>query len=173
MHDRPLWPYATALAGLAIIVLGVVLGLVAGIASRDGRALPGGASDPAAAVLMWDRAFRFGDCDSFQETTTAEFRADYGQSAADYSTCDGFHEGLEEIEDGKPDDFWRTYGIEILDVSITGDTARITTEESWTYLDDGRERETSDTYTYDLVLVEGHWLIDDASFLYAGDETSV
>ncbi|WP_229053739.1 hypothetical protein [Aeromicrobium sp. Leaf350] len=173
MHARPLWPYATALVCLAMLVLGVVLGLVAGLASRDGRALPAGVPDPSQAVLLWDRAFKIGDCSSFQDTTTAAFRADYGQAEADYSTCDGFYEGLEEIEDGKPADFWRTYDIEIVEVSITGDTARITTEESWEYLDDGRERETSDTYTYDLVLTDGRWLIDDASFLYSGDETTV
>ena len=48
--------YLTALAGLAIIVLGLVLGLVAGIASRGGDhdgavQLPPGVPDPAEVVL--------------------------------------------------------------------------------------------------------------------------
>ena len=50
------WTYLTALAGLAIIVLGLVLGLVAGIASRGGGGddaldLPLGVPDPTEAIL--------------------------------------------------------------------------------------------------------------------------
>ncbi len=173
MDSRPAWPYLTALACLGILVLGVVLGVTAGIASRDGRALPQGVPDPATAVVVWDRAFRLGDCDAFQDTTTSDFRADYGQAEADYSTCSGFRDGLDEIEDGKPDDFWRTYRTEVVEVSVDGTTAQVVTEESWEYLDGGDVEDASETYTYDLVLVEGQWRIDDASFLHDGDETQV
>lgn len=172
------WKHLTALAGLAIIVLGMVLGLVAGIASRDGGRddrgqVPLGVPDPTEVVLAWDRSFRDADCTTFQETTTADFRAAYGQAEADYSTCAGFREGLEEIQVGKPRDFWRTYRIEVTHVSVDGSRARIETEESWEYLERGEVEQASDTYTYDLVLVDGSWLIDDASFLYDGAETPV
>lgn len=170
--------YLTALAGLAIIVLGLVLGLVAGMASRGGDRdgaveLAPGVPDPTEAILEWDRSFRDADCETFQERTTSDFRAEYGQAEADYSTCSGFRDGLEEIQAGKPRDFWRTYRIEVTDVSIDGSTARIETEETWEYLERGDVEQASDTYTYDLVLVDGEWLIDDASFLYDGAETPV
>lgn len=170
------WTYLTALAGLAIIVLGLVLGLVAGIASRGGGGddaldLPLGVPDPTEAILAWDRSFRDADCETFQDTTTADFRSAYGQAKADYSTCSGFRDGLEEIQVGKPRDFWRTYRIEVIDVSVDGSTARVETEETWEYLERGDVEQASDTYTYDLVLVDGEWLIDDASFLYDGAET--
>lgn len=170
--------YLTALAGLAIIVLGLVLGLVAGIASRGGDRdgavqLPPGVPDPTEVVLEWDRAFRDADCETFQETTTADFRSEYGQAEADYSTCAGFREGLEEIQAGKPRDFWRTYRTVVTEVDVDGSRARIETRETWEYLDRGDVEQASDTYTYDLVLVDGEWLIDDASFLYDGSETPV
>ena len=170
------WAYLTALAGLAIIVLGLVLGLVAGIASRGGDhdgavQLPPGVPDPAEVVLEWDRAFRDADCETFQETTTADFRSEYGQAEADYSTCAGFREGLEEIQAGKPRDFWRTYRTVVTEVDVDGSRARIETRETWEYLERGDVEQASDTYTYDLVLVDGEWLIDDASFLYDGAET--
>ena len=170
--------YLTALAGLAIIVLGLVLGLVAGIASRGGDhdgavQLPPGVPDPAEVVLEWDRAFRDADCETFQETTTADFRSEYGQAEADYSTCAGFREGLEEIQAGKPRDFWRTYRTVVTQVDVDGSRARIETRETWEYLERGDVEQASDTYTYDLVLVDGEWLIDDASFLYDGSETPV
>lgn len=169
------WTYLTALVGLAIIVLGTVLGLVAGIASRGGHDdalhLPPGVPDPTEAIVEWDRSFRDADCETFQDTTTSDFRAAYGQAEADYSTCSGFRDGLEEIQTGKPRDFWRTYRIEVTDVSVDGSTARVETEETWEYLDGGDVEQASDTYTYDLVLVDGEWLIDDASFLYDGAET--
>jgi len=172
MHERPLWPYLTALGGVGAVVLGVILGLVAGLAGR-GDVDPSAATTPARVVLEWDRSFRQGDCEAFRDTTTSAFRAAYGQAEADYSTCDGFSEGREEIEDGKPRDFWRTYDTRVVEVTVDGSTARVETEETWEYLDGGRTRETSDTYTYDLVLVDGEWLIDDASFLDDGDETEV
>lgn len=170
--------YLTALAGLVIIVLGTVLGLVAGIASRGGdrdgaQQLPPGVPDPTEVIVEWDRSFRDADCETFQDTTTADFRSEYGQAEADYSTCAGFRDGLEEIQAGKPRDFWRTYRIQVTDVSVDGSHARIETEETWEYLERGDVETASDTYTYDLVLVDGEWLIDDASFLYDGSETPV
>ena len=59
----------------------------------------------------------------------------------------------------------------MIDVSVDGSTARVETEETWEYLERGDVEQASDTYTYDLVLVDGEWLIDDASFLYDGAET--
>ncbi|MFT4299768.1 MAG: nuclear transport factor 2 family protein [Aeromicrobium sp.] len=166
------WPAVVLLGFVGAVAAGVLFGLVAGLAAREGidRATPPGVPDPGQAVVLWDQAFRAGDCELFQQTTTADFRADYGQAEADYSTCDGFEEGLEEIEDGKPDDFWRTYELDVVEVRVDGDTARVETEETWEYLDGPRVRSASDSYTYDLVLVAGTWRIDDASFLDTGAE---
>ena len=165
--SRPAWPWLTGAAVAGMVASGAVVGLVAGLASGSPSTLPP-LNTPEEVVLVWDASFRDNDCSAFRRTTTRDFRAAYSEEF-DYGTCSGFREGNDDIAEDKPDDFWETYEIEVLEVEVDGDRATVEVEESWEYLDSrDRVKDESDEYTYHLVLVDGQWRINDASFIDPG-----
>lgn len=107
----------------------------------------GGSSDgPRETVLAYDEAYDEADCALYQSVTTTAFQEALAPTCADFeAAAQSFLESYEE------------YDVAVDEVDVAGDTATVTTTESWML--DGES--SSQEYVYTLVRDGGSWRIDD------------
>ncbi|MGY5766664.1 hypothetical protein ACXET9_15890 [Brachybacterium sp. DNPG3] len=102
----------------------------------------GSTSGPRNAVETYEQAWIDGTCEGFLETTTDDFNGG--------ATCEDFEYAASTIED---------YEYTITETSVSGKTAEVSVEESYTYYGE----KASQTGTYYLVKEDGEWLIDSST----------
>ncbi|WP_213814979.1 DUF2510 domain-containing protein [Glaciihabitans sp. dw_435] len=170
-RKRLVWPWVAG--GVALLV--IIIGAVVAIAWAVGRVVDAGNSlesssqgagtvlpsasptDPtgaAAAVTAFDRAYADEDCDELTAVTTPDFRDSLGDSAF---TCEAWL----DVASSYTVDGTYLYSVAIDGAEITGagtvPTAVVTTTE----VDSSMPEPQTTHWTYDLILTDGAWLIDD------------
>lgn len=125
-----------------IVGIGAALVLIIGVVVAFVLLAPRG---PGQAVTDFDTAYDTADCDLFAKSTTEAYRTDVA------ATCEDFKAVSADFTQ-----HYSAYTLVITGTKIDGDTATITTSESWRY--DGDPG--SGTFRYDVVKVDGVWKID-------------
>jgi hypothetical protein len=109
------------------------------------------------AVLLYDSAYRNGDCDAYMTSTTEDFRESY-----EVVDCDEFADDSSSFNDSVDD--YVTTAIDVLE-NDDGTISVYTTETftSW-YDEEGNETDEAQAYEYDyeydLVSTDDGWVID-------------
>ncbi|WP_309713472.1 hypothetical protein [Pseudolysinimonas sp.] len=132
-------PWILGGAALAVILLVVVAVVVVF------NVIVGAAKGPQEVIGAYDRAFDTVDCELYLSITTEAYQESFEP------TCEGFESIAQNFVDTYSD-----YQVAVTGTSVTGDTATVTTSE--TYVLDGEPG--TDLYTYHLVNSGGSWLID-------------
>lgn len=132
-------PWILGGAALAVILL-IVVAIVIVF-----NVIVGAAKGPQEVVGAYDRAFDTVDCELYLSITTEAYQESFEP------TCDEFESIAQNFVDTYTD-----YKVTVTGTSVTGDTATVTTTE--TYVLDGEPG--TDLYTYHLINSGGSWLID-------------
>lgn len=114
-------------------------------------------SDAVEAVEEYDEAWRTGDCELLEESTTESLRESLGTA-----DCASFAAAAEGFQDSTDD-----YSLRVTDVTTEGDAITVRTYEEFTsYLDDdGNTVPGFDAYQewdYTVIEVDDDWVVDDA-----------
>ena len=136
-----------AIAGVIVSSLSLVATIVAVILIVFVARTVG---EPAVAVTNLNTAFDTGDCDLYLASTTADYQAGVAPD------CAAFDE-IVAVGEGVYDD----YRTVVTDVKVDGDTATVTTTE--TYMEIATGEDVSGEWAYTVVNEGGDWLVDVAS----------
>jgi hypothetical protein len=131
------WIIAIA-AGLVIVVSGGILALFTLVKGET----PG----PKHTVLAFDRAFRTADCDLYESVTTPELRDNLEGS---YSCAEWTDYAKSFQVDGES-----FYKVEILEVTVDGNSADVKTIES-----DSSQSTDKFAFLYRLTLTDAGWIV--------------
>ncbi|MDZ8171788.1 DUF2510 domain-containing protein [Microbacterium xanthum] len=145
------------IVALAAVFIPLALGMMQGGGSSAGDSPDERAA--VATVQTYDDAWRTGDCDAYEASTTESFRDYLG-----IPDCESFQTSAAEFGA-------TTSGYELTVTSIDTDGAQIVLQTRETYLSSVDEagaplpepEPARDDYTYVLVAEGDAWLIDDAS----------
>lgn len=136
-----------AIAGIVVSSLSLVATIVAVILIVFVARTVG---EPAVAVTNLNTAFDTGDCDLYLASTTADYQAGVAPDCAAFDQVVAGAEGVYE-----------DYRTVVTDVQVDGETATVTTTETYTEIATGED--VSGEWAYTVVNEGGDWLVDIAT----------
>jgi hypothetical protein len=144
----PLW---LKIAG-PVVLVGIIALVAWGVVNVVGSA----SSGPQAAVRAYNEAWWESDCAAYEATTTEAFRASFSDDAGLGYTCENFEAQADLYYSGATG-----MAIRIVSSDVTGSSATVKAYETGQDANGPWEND----WDYDLVLVDGVWLIDTETIL--------